>query len=109
MTLINRVKAFIIDFIIWLYLLGAGKYFADSFDFDISIYFSVIYAPLIPDTPIAIDPATPALIMTAGSFIWATYAPITTPSIVKAPSKAFMTKYLKCLSNNSNHSCMILV
>ena len=38
MKLINRVKAFIIDFIIWLYLLGAGKYFADSFDFDISIY-----------------------------------------------------------------------
>ncbi len=32
MKLIDRLKAFLIDFIIWLYLLGTGLYFADSFD-----------------------------------------------------------------------------
>lgn len=53
----------------------------------------------MPEAPIAIDPAIPALIIIVDSFITpAIYAPITTPSIVRAPSKAFITKYLRVIA-----------
>ena len=53
---------------------------------------SAMYAPETPDIPIASAPATPAAMMNWGSVMPERYAPMTTPSIVRAPSKAFMTK-----------------
>jgi len=46
--------------------------FSNSFNFFVRSAFSVIYAPLMPDVPIAIDPATAALIIGIGSSIPAT-------------------------------------
>jgi hypothetical protein len=42
----------------------------------------------------AMEPAIPALIIVIGLKKPEKYAPITTPSMVSAPSNAFITKYL---------------
>ena len=47
----DKFKAFLIDFVIWLYLLGSGLYFADSFGYKIPIIFilplALIFATIL--------------------------------------------------------------
>jgi hypothetical protein len=55
-----------------------------------------MYAPLKPDIPIAILQDMPAAMITIGSKPGSKpdmCAPMITPSMVKTPSKAFITKY----------------